>query len=137
MRSHNRDTDELIRERVTLDDVSVNQDLRSIIRASGPRASDRCANREMVITNEPQHDAAAARRRASGVLTERLNQLVEATGTTVGLPDLRAGKNVNIIGLGARFSGRYFVTKTTHTLDSNGYRTKFTARREAALKGSR
>jgi uncharacterized protein len=133
VRSRNRDTNERIRERVTLDDVSVNQDLRAIVRASGPRASDRCANREQVITNEPQPDAAAARRRAVAVLTERLNQLVEATGTTIGLPDLRAGQKVRIVRLGARFSGLYFVTKTTHTFDSSGYRTKFTARREASL----
>ena len=70
---------------------------------------------------------------APNVLSDRLKQLVEATGTTVGLPDLRAGTKIRIRGLGARFSGRYFVTKTTHTLDASGYRTKFTARREAPL----
>lgn len=133
VRSRNRETNRAIRERVTLDDVNVNHDLRDIVRGSGPRASDRCAQREQVITNEPMHDAQQARRRATAVLSERMKQLVEATGTTIGLPDLRAGQNLRIAGLGARFSGRYFVTKTTHTLDSNGYRTKFTARREAPL----
>jgi uncharacterized protein len=130
VRSRNRDTNEAIRERVTLDDVEVNRDLRGIVRGSGPRAAD---GREHTITNEPQHDAAQARRRATAVLSERMRQLVEATGTTVGLPDLRAGQNLRIAGLGARFSGRYFVTKTTHTFDANGYRTKFTARREGPL----
>ena len=33
----------------------------------------------------------------------------------VGLPDLRAGQIVVIKELGARLSGKYFVTKTTHT----------------------
>lgn len=133
VRSWDREANRAIRERVTMDEVSVNEDLRPIIRGSGPRASDRCAAREEIITNEPQHSTQQARRRATAVLSDRLKQLVEATGTTVGLPDLRAGQNVRIAGLGARFSGRYFVTKTTHTLDSNGYRTKFTARREAPL----
>jgi phage protein D len=59
--------------------------------------------------------------------------MVEATGTSVGLPELRAGQQLLIRGLGARFSGVYFVTKTTHTLNDSGYVTKFTARREAAL----
>jgi phage protein D len=133
VRSRNRETNRPIRARVTLDDIEVNRDLRGLVRGGGPRASDRCAQREQVITNEPMHDDAQARRRASAVLSERLKQLVEATGTTVGLPDLRAGQSLRIAGLGARFSGRYFVTKTTHTLDAGGYRTKFTARREAPL----
>ncbi|HEX6322440.1 MAG TPA: hypothetical protein VFZ36_01840, partial [Vicinamibacterales bacterium] len=60
----------------------------------------------------------------------RLKQLVEASGTTVGLPNLRAGQRVRIVGLGARFSGTYFVIKTTHTINNSGYVTKFTARRE-------
>jgi phage protein D len=116
-----------------MNDVNVNKDLHAIVRGSGPRGSDACAAREQIITNEPQHSAAQAKRRAMGALSERLKQLVEATGTTIGLPDLRAGQNVHIVGLGARFSGRYFVIKTTHTFDMNGYRTKFIARREAPL----
>jgi Bacteriophage probable baseplate hub protein len=137
VRSHDRENNHDIRERVTLDDVDINRDLRDIVRGSGPRASDACAQREQVITNEPMHTTGQARRRAMAVLSDRMKQLVEATGTTVGLPDLRAGQNMLIVGLGARFSGRYFITKTTHTLDSSGYRTKFTARREAPLDGAR
>ena len=49
----------------------------------------------------------------------------------MGLPDLRAGQKVRITKLGTRFSGTYFVIKTTHTLGDGGYTTKFTARREA------
>jgi phage protein D len=55
--------------------------------------------------------------------------LVEATGTTIGLPDLRAGRTVNIRGTGYHFDGRYAIVSSTHTLADNGYRTSFTARR--------
>jgi phage protein D len=48
----------------------------------------------------------------------------------VGLPDLRAGSVVNIDGLGARFTGRYFVTSTTHAIGDGGYTTQFECRRE-------
>ncbi len=133
VRSHDRETNRDIRERVTMDEVDVNDDLRDIVRGSGPMGSDACAAREEIITNEPQYTPAQARTRAAAALSERLKQLVEANGTTVGLPDLRAGQTVRITGLGARFSGTYFVTRTTHTFDSSGYRTKFTARREARL----
>jgi hypothetical protein len=37
---------------------------------------------------------------------------------------------VAITGIGARFSGLYFVTATTHTIDDSGYVTEFNARRE-------
>jgi phage protein D len=132
VRSRNRETDEAIRERVTLDDVQdVNHDLHEVVRGSGPQAAG--GEREDVITEDPQHDAQQARRHAADTLRNRLRQMVEASGTTIGLPDLRAGQTLRIVGLGARFSGRYFVKTTTHTFDSSGYRTKFTARREGAL----
>ncbi len=35
-----------------------------------------------------------------------------------------------IKGLGARFSGTYFLTETTHTIGAGGYTTRFGARRE-------
>jgi phage protein D len=132
VRSRNRDTDEAIRERATLDDVQdVNHDLHTVVRGSGPQAAG--GEREHVIVQDPQHNAQQARRHAADTLRNRLRELVEASGTTIGLPDLRAGQSLRIVGLGARFSGRYFVKGTTHTFDSSGYRTKFTARREAAL----
>ena len=48
------------------------------------------------------------------------------------LVEVRAGSYVVIGGLGkdSRFNGRYFVTKTTHTIGSGGYTTSFSARRE-------
>jgi phage protein D len=55
--------------------------------------------------------------------------MVEATGTTVGLPDLRAGRAVIIRGTGEHFDGRYTVISSTHIFNEIGYRTNFTARR--------
>jgi phage protein D len=51
------------------------------------------------------------------------------SGSTVGLPKLRAGVTVEISGVGKNFSGRYFVTSTTHTLGDGGYTTQFDCRR--------
>jgi phage protein D len=61
--------------------------------------------------------------------------MVEASGSTVGLPELRAGRKVEIAGFGPRFTGEYFITETTHTIGSNGYTTTFKARREGPLEG--
>jgi phage protein D len=140
LRSRNRETNESILARVTTSDadlrqynITANRDLISLIPGGG--GAGRCQGREEVITNQPQFTQPEADRRAAAALSERLKQLVEASGTTVGLPNLRAGQRVRIIGLGKRFSGVYFVTKTTHTLNDSGYLTKFTARREAGLEG--
>jgi phage protein D len=56
--------------------------------------------------------------------------MLMGTGSTVGLPDLRASSVVYLDGLGKRFSGRYFVTGTTHTIGDSGYTTQFECRRE-------
>jgi phage protein D len=130
VRSWNRETNRRINERITLDasGLRVNEDLWPLL-----ERRERCLEREEIVVDEPQFTEAQARRRATALLSDRLKQMVEAEGTTVGLPDLRAGQRVRIVGLGRRFSGEYFVTKTTHTIDDGGYQTKFTARREAGL----
>ncbi len=132
IKSWNRQTNRAIKEKVSLDDpgITVNSDLIELLDVAG------CRPREDVVTNEPMYTDAQAKRRATALLSDKLKQMVEGSGTTVGLPDLRAGQQVLIKGIGARFSGVYFVTKTTHTINDSGYLTKFTARREAALPPS-
>ena len=66
---------------------------------------------------------------------DRNRELVKARGTTVGLPDLVAGRRIQIGGVGARMSGTYFVTSTTHTINDSGYFTTFNARREDRGEG--
>lgn len=126
VRSRNRATNQSIRKKVDLHhpDLTVNQDLIYLLEQKG------CQPREDVVVDEPQYTEQAAERRALGLLSDKLKTMVEANGTTVGLPDLRAGQRLRITGLGARFSGTYFVTKSTHTINDSGYQTKFTARRE-------
>lgn len=136
VRSWDRETNRAIVERIGLSDVTTNSDLHPLLRASlAGSGSGPCSEREEIVVHEPQFTPAQARRTARDKLSERLKHLVEANGTTIGLPDLRSGQKLRIKGIGARFSGEYFVTKTTHTINNEGYRTKFTARREAGLGG--
>lgn len=53
---------------------------------------------------------------------------MRASGGTIGNKDLHVRKPLEIEGAG-RFSGIWFVTKTTHALDRQGYRTDFTCQR--------
>jgi uncharacterized protein len=120
----NRDTQEPIAEKVDLTDsrIVVNRDLHHMLDADG---------REEHIVDEPVFTQREARERAINRLLELQKGMVSATVTTVGLPEIRAGRRVRIRGVGARLSGTYFVTDTVHTycMDS-GYSTRFEARRE-------
>jgi phage protein D len=98
---------------------------------------EKCDPREEVVVDEPVFTKTQARKRAIAILMDRQKEMVKAGGTTVGLPDLRAGKQIIIKGIGARFSGKYFVTETTHTINDSGYITKFKSRREDDGGGKR
>jgi phage protein D len=144
IRSWNRDQNKAIRPRVTTSDadlkrfgITTNTDLLPLLarQDSFGLPLDACRAREEVEVKEPQFTLEQAERAAAGKLAERLQKLVEATGTTIGLPNLRAGQKVRIAGVGRRFSGIYFITRTTHTINESGYLTRFTAHREGPLPG--
>ena len=120
----NRRTRRPISETVTLDDrrLNRNRDLYELLQ--------RCDPREEVVVDEPVFTQRQARERAIAILSDQQKEMVKTAGTTVGLPDLRAGQRVHIQGLGSRFSGIYFITDTAHTINDSGYITKFNARRE-------
>ena len=88
--------------------------------------------RKDVITNQPVRTKAEAKQKAIDILTRQLREVITASGSTVGLPLLRAGRKVEIVGLGDRYSGTYYVTSTTHTIGDSGYRTQFECRRDPA-----
>jgi phage protein D len=86
--------------------------------------------RREIVATTPVNTKAEAKAMALQALTDNAKELVRATASTIGLPDLRAGSIVKIDGAGKRFSGRYFVTATTHTFGDSGYTTQFECRRE-------
>lgn len=92
-------------------------------------------NRKEIVTDRPVHTPDQAKALAKDLLCDRLKGMVKASGSTVGLPDLRAGRRVQIVNLGPRFDGEYYVTQTTHTIGDGGYTTEFEARRENAPEG--
>ena len=100
--------------------------------ATGPAAAAKvgtAAGRKETVVNAPVATEEEARRLAESLLAERAYAFLTATGKAIGLPDLRPGDNVEIHGVGKRFSGTYFVTKATHTLNASGLLTDFTVRK--------
>ncbi|HWX65695.1 MAG TPA: hypothetical protein VNZ27_04620 [Rhodanobacter sp.] len=112
-------------------DLNVNTDMHKLIGACDPR--------EEIVVDKPVHTEREAKQIAQAILKDRVKEIVKASATCVGLPDLRAGRKVVIEGLGERFNGSYFVTDSTHTINDSGYITKFNARREVTgnLEGLR
>jgi phage protein D len=100
--------------------------------ATGPASAGKVGSadgRKDIVVNAPTQTEEEARRLAQALLAERAYAFLTATGKAIGLPDLRPGDNVEIHGVGERFSGMYFVTKAIHTLNASGLLTEFTARK--------
>jgi len=113
-----------ITETATLNDARIhcNRDIHRLLL--------QCEPRQEIVVTEPVFTPRQARERALAILNERQHDFVKCEATTVGLPDLRAGLKVDIQDVGARFSGEYFITETTHTINNNGYTTQFKAQRD-------
>jgi phage protein D len=73
----------------------------------------------------PVNSLEEASKLAKSILTRLAEGLVTGSGECLGLPELRAGKNVRLEGLGKKFSRTYYVEKTNHNISSSGYRTTF------------
>jgi phage protein D len=82
------------------------------------------AKREVVV-DRPVASEEEALKVAQTILSERAYRFLTGHGKVIGLPDLRPGTNVEIGGVGRRFSGTYFVTKVTHVLNQQGFLTEF------------
>ena len=85
---------------------------------AGPKPSRRPqarASRTSWSTRRSQR-AGSTRRSPSALLRERAYEFITGTGQAIGLPDLRPGDNVEIEGLGERFSG-HVLRETCRTRD--------------------
>ncbi|MEV3970141.1 phage baseplate assembly protein V [Streptomyces sp. NPDC050698] len=62
---------------------------------------------------------------AESLLTGLLDGMYEGTGSCIGIPALTAGRFIEILGVGKRFSGTYRLRKVTHRIDEGGFMTDF------------
>jgi uncharacterized protein len=125
VRGWDRATQKPIEEKVDFNDpqlAKLNRNLHELVMQCDPR--------EDQVVDKPVFTRDEARRLARQLMLDQHKKMVKATGSTIGLPRLRAGSKLQIANIGARLSGTYFVTGTTHTFSSSGYTTRFEARRE-------
>jgi phage protein D len=94
------------------------------------KIEDGFKERKEIIVDQPFRDEREAKRYAMDRLERLSKDMVTGRGSTVGIPDLRAGSIVELRGLGTTFDGNYFIKTTTHTIGTGGYTTEFEARLE-------
>jgi phage protein D len=81
--------------------------------------------RPVLRIRQPVFTQSEANQRAKAALNERAKQFLTGEGETIGLPELRPDRNVELAGLGIPFSKIYYIQQATHKIDSGGYRTRF------------
>ena len=74
---------------------------------------------------QPVFTQAEADQRAKAALNERAKKFLTGEGETIGLPDIRPDRSVELANLGSPFSKIYYIQQSTHKIDANGYRTRF------------
>lgn len=73
---------------------------------------------------------------AEDTFTQGELRQVTAEAVTVGLPTLRAKTNIDVRGVGRKFSGLYHVESVRHRIDGSGYSCELTLHRNAVGSGT-
>jgi len=82
---------------------------------------------------EPRQEP--AQDKAEGHFKEAELRQVEATAVTIGIPTLHAKQNIEIGGVGRKFSGTYYCTSVRHIFQ-DGYSCELKLKRNALGKGA-
>ncbi|NIM17829.1 MAG: hypothetical protein GTO45_38120 [Candidatus Aminicenantes bacterium] len=88
-------------------------------------------DKKKYISGKKVDDKADSDNIAQAALEATSNKLITCSGKTPGVPELKPGICIELKGLGDWFSGKYYVSKTTHTISTSGYETSFSAWRNA------
>lgn len=67
-----------------------------------------------------------ARAEANAIKNRSAMKLVSGEATCIGTPEIRAGKFVQLAGLGKKLSHSYYITSARHCIDESGYLTTLT-----------
>lgn len=106
--------------------IALGSDLDNIIERLGSGFIEQLVSLgRHVIRDQPVENYLDATVLAKSILMQLLQGLYEGSGSCIGIPELRAGDMVEIRGVGKRFSGKYTLSKVTHTINESGYQTRF------------
>ncbi len=93
-----------------------------------------CFDRAEGFDEEP--DREPARDLAEGRYKDAELRQVEATALTIGIPSLQAKQNIELKGVGLKFSGVYYCHSVRHVIDGSSYSCELKLKRNALGKGA-
>jgi phage protein D/phage baseplate assembly protein gpV len=77
------------------------------------------------VSTEPVKSKAEADALTQALLDRLANGYIAAEGVAPGNPKIRAGAQIDVSGVGTKFSGKYRIATSTHILRGSGYETTF------------
>ncbi len=97
-------------------------------RSGGDIVEDQYGTAEERISDRPVSTQQEADTHARSVLNKQSEGLISGNAECIGIPEIRAGENIRLEGLGAKFSRKYYIEGSTHTIGSSGYSTRFSVK---------
>ncbi len=101
-------------------------------RTSGSQiVEERHRSVKRIITNVPVNSQEHADSIARAALNHASDTFIKGEMECIGIPQIRAGETIRLEKIGKRFTGKYYIIGTTHTINASGYRTKISVKRNA------
>jgi phage protein D len=94
-------------------------------------SEDAFSNTKTVVVTHPVFTEGEAKQIAGGKFNEMSVKFITGECIAIGNTSIRAGEVIEFKGLGKRFSGLYYITAATHTVDQKGYTVRFSVARNA------
>ena len=79
----------------------------------------------VLVVRAPVHTQDEANALARAILEERAHRFAKGSGECLGMPLIGPDINLSLQGVGRSFSKTWYVSEVTHTVDGQGYKTKF------------
>jgi hypothetical protein len=87
---------------------------------------------EHIVTDRPVYSQPEADVIARSMFNRLSVGVVRGSAESIGMPEVKAGDDIVLSGLGQKFSQKYFIERTTHSINSSGYTTTFSVRGDVA-----
>lgn len=98
---------------------------------AGGTVAQTFGDRTHVHVTTPFASQAECDAHAKAIYNNQALGLVSGTAETIGVPDLRAGTVVQMLGVGPRFEGEYRIDEATHEIGSDGYKVTLSVTRNS------
>ena len=109
-----------------------NDEISKIFRNKAKRARQGQQATEQLLkeqVKQPVKSEKHAEGLAKSILLKKHEDVLKGSGESIGIPDILAGKNIELKGLGSQFSNTYYIEQTNHSINNSGYKTTFNVKR--------